>query len=118
MDKSTYKNIIKKEIEHIAPSEKIFQNYKEYLNFIKENEHKEITKISEKDLNKHNFITENLTNICNLLDNLKIKNEELEHINYRDFIDIFYKNINVVENIYESESESDSDYCEYEDYDY
>lgn len=119
METQTYKSVAKTEIIKDIPSEEIFKSYKEYVNFIKEKEkERDQIKISDNDIIKHNFITENLTNICNLLNNLKIKNEEIEHINYRDFVDIFYKNITVLENVYETESESDSDYCDYEDYDY
>jgi hypothetical protein len=90
-----------------------FETYTEYINdFIKDN----ITKIilTKDELQNHEFITENLTNISSLLENLKINNPELENISYNEFVDLFYKNITVIEN--EDEPESDSEYEDYDDY--
>lgn len=93
-----------------------FETYTEYINdFIKDNISKIV--LTKNELENHEFISENLTNICSLLENLKINNPELENISYNDFVDLFYKNITVIENEDEPESESEyEDYDDYEDY--
>jgi hypothetical protein len=91
-----------------------FKTYNEYINnIVKDNIPKIV--LTKKESENHEFITENLTNICSLLENLKINNPELENITYNEFVDLFYKNITVVEN--DDEPESDSEYEEYDEYD-
>lgn len=112
----SYLSKLKCEEPHEEQKQIEFESYTEYINdFIKDN----ISKITltKNELENHEFISENLTNICSLLENLKINNPELENISYNDFVDLFYKNITVNENEDEPESESEyEDYDDYEDY--
>ena len=94
------------------PKEYIYKTYKEYLNSLNSNENI-INNITQKEEEIHQFITENLTNICEIFNKLKIHNPELENINYSDFVDIFYNNINV--NKKEEEEESDEELDDYYD---
>lgn len=119
----SYANKLKqKNIENINSVEIIYKTYKEYLESLKSINKENITDQEQHiytksvdEQNKHQFITDNLTNICEILNNLKIKNPELENIKYNDFVDIFYNNISVNEK--ETESESDMEVDEYEYWD-
>lgn len=97
---------------------KNYNDYKNYINYFNYKSNKTNKIINLKELQIHEFITQNLVSICNILDNLKLYYYlELININYSLFVEIFYNNISVIENCYETESDSDYDE-EYDDYEY
>lgn len=117
-----------KNIENMNSTEIIYKTYNEYLESLKNISKENIIEreqylynklINSSELtdkqNKHQFITDNLTNICGILNNLKIKNPKLENIKYNDFVDIFYNNISVNEKEVESDSDMEIDEYEYWD---